>query len=116
MRHSTRKPQLALIGERGLDEAAENLRALAHPKRLRMVQMLLAGKFSVNVLAAACQIPAHVASEHLRLMQRLGMLAPEKRGRQVFYTIADPHLPMLLACIDARFGVEKEILELSPDG
>lgn len=116
MRHSTLKPRLTVTSERGLDEAAETLRALAHPKRLKMLQMLLHGKFSVNTLAAASGIPAHVASEHLRLLQRQGILSPEKRGRHVFYTIADPQLPMLMACLDARFGGEKEILEVSPEG
>src|SRR6187402_3279680 len=75
-----------------LEQAAECLRTLAHPHRLRMVQMLLAGRYTVGELAEACEIPSHMASEHLRLMQRSGFLACEKEGRYAYYTIAEPHL------------------------
>lgn len=87
-----------------LGQAAECLRTLAHPHRLRMVQMLLRGRYAVGELAAACDIPSHMASEHLRLMQRCGFMAGEKDGRSVYYRITEPHLESLLACIVARFG------------
>ena len=55
---------------KALEQAAECLKTLAHPHRLRMVQMLLRGRYTVGELAEACEIPSHMASEHLRLMQR----------------------------------------------
>ncbi len=39
-----------------LERAAECLRVLAHPHRLRMIQMLLRGRYTVGELAAACAI------------------------------------------------------------
>ena len=87
-----------------LEEASECLRTLAHPHRLRMVQMLLRGRYTVGELAAACGIASHMASEHLRLMQRSGFLASEKEGRKAFYRVAEPHLASILACVEARFG------------
>jgi DNA-binding transcriptional ArsR family regulator len=98
------KTKVRLIGLEGLAEAAECLRTLAHPHRLRMIQMLLQDRFTVGELAAACDIPSHMASEHLRLMQRSGFLAPEKQGRCVYYRIAEPHLASILQCVEARFG------------
>jgi DNA-binding transcriptional ArsR family regulator len=90
-----------------LSQAAECLKALAHPVRLRMVQMLLAGRFTVGELASDCAIPNNVASEHLRLMQRCGFLASEREGRRVYYTIAEPHLKNIMACVEARFLQKK---------
>jgi DNA-binding transcriptional ArsR family regulator len=87
-----------------LSEAAECLKTLAHPHRLRMVQMLLQGRYTVGELAAACEIPSHMASEHLRLMQRCGFLSCEKEGRHAYYQIVESHLASLMACIEARFG------------
>ena len=58
-----------LIDLAALSAAAECLKTLAHPHRLRMVQMLLGGRYTVGELAEACEIPSHMASEHLRLMQ-----------------------------------------------
>jgi DNA-binding transcriptional ArsR family regulator len=68
-----------------------------------MIQMLLAGDFSVGELAECCELPTAMASEHLRLMQRCGLLNSEKDGRKVFYRIAEPHLKEIMKCIEARF-------------
>jgi len=87
-----------------LAEAAECLKTLAHPHRLRMVQMLLRDRYTVGELAEACGIPSHMASEHLRLMQRCGFMTSEKDGRKAYYRITEPHLAKFLACIEARFG------------
>jgi DNA-binding transcriptional ArsR family regulator len=87
-----------------LSQAAECLKTLAHPHRLRMVQMLLQGKYTVGELAEACQIPSHMASEHLRLMQRCGFLTSRRDGRQVYYQISEAHLADIMACIESRFG------------
>lgn len=88
-----------------LGQAAECLRVLAHPHRLRMVQMLLQGDFTVGELAEACELPTAMASEHLRLMQRCGFLCSEKSGRKVFYRVSEPHLKNILKCIEDRFDV-----------
>jgi DNA-binding transcriptional ArsR family regulator len=72
-----------------------------------MVQMLLQGDFTVGELADACDLPSAMASEHLRLMQRCGLLASEKEGRKVFYKVAEPHLKNILKCVEERFGVTK---------
>ena len=87
-----------------LRQAAECLKTLAHPHRLRIVQMLLDGRYTVGELADACEIPSHMASEHLRLMQRCGFLAAEKEGRRTFYVVVEPHLASILKCIETRFG------------
>ena len=96
--------QPVLTDLEALEQAAECLKILAHPHRLRMVQMLLRGRYSVGELAEACDIPSHMASEHLRLMQRCGLMASAKDGRSVYYRIAELHLAKLMACIEARFG------------
>lgn len=104
-RKSSRAPKLTSLDRLAL--AAECLRTLAHPHRLRIVQMLLGGRYTVGELAEACEIPSHMASEHLRLMQRCGFLNVEKDGRCAYYTIAEPHLARIMACIEDRFGAGK---------
>ena len=84
-------------------QAAECLKTLAHPVRLRMVQMLLSGSFTVGELAEDCGVPANVASEHLRLMQRCGFFTSRRDGRRVYYQVAEPHLSQIMGCIESRF-------------
>ena len=83
--------------------AAECLKTLAHPVRLRFVQLLLHGRYTVGELAEDCGILDNVASEHLRLMQRSGFLTSERDGRKVYYQIAEPHLQNIMNCIEDRF-------------
>ena len=84
-------------------EAAECLKTLAHPVRLRMVQLLLRGRYTVGELAEDCIVPDNVASEHLRLMQRCGFFTSEREGRRVYYQVAEPHLKNIMDCIEKRF-------------
>lgn len=97
---------LKLTDLEALGQAAECLRILAHPHRLRIVQMLLQGDFIVGELAEACELPTAMTSEHLRLMQRCGFLTSEKDGRHVYYRVAEPHLKNILKCIEDRFDAK----------
>ncbi len=105
--------KLKLTSLDALSEAAECLRVLAHPHRLRMIQMLHSGNFTVTELAEACELPTAMASEHLRLMQRCGFLKSEKDGRKVYYQVAEPHLKQILKCVVDRF--ETSALSLGSD-
>lgn len=105
MTTKTKQPNVpALTPLAALEQAAECLRTLAHPHRLRMIQMLLRGRYTVGELAEACEIPSHMASEHLRLMQRSGFLTSEKDGRRAYYQVAEPHLANIMNCVEERFG------------
>jgi len=88
--------------------AAECLKTLAHPVRLRIIQLLLHGQYTVGELAADCGIPDNVGSEHLRLLQRCGFLTSKRDGRRVYYRVAEPHLEQLMACIEGRFMIGSE--------
>lgn len=90
-----------------LGQAAECLRVLAHPHRLRMIQMLLAGQYTVSELAEACDLPTAMASEHLRLMQRCGFLTSEKESRNVYYQVTEPHLKKIMRCVEDRFDGDR---------
>ncbi len=95
---------IQLTDLQSLQQAAECLRIIAHPWRLRMIQMLLRDRYMVAELAEACEIAPNMASEHLRLMQRAGLLESEKSGRRTYYNVAEPHLADILKCVEARFG------------
>ncbi len=84
---------------RSFAEAAECLKTLAHPVRLRILQLLLSGRYTVGEIAGDCEIPDNVCSEHLRLLQRCGFLTSEREGRKVYYQVAEPDLAELINCI-----------------
>src|ERR1051326_8682122 len=103
MTAKTTTPKLPdLTGLEALGQAAECLKVLAHPHRLRMIQMLLRGRYTVGELADACGILSHMASEHLRLLQRCGLLGAQKDGRKAYYEVTEEHLANIMACIEER--------------
>jgi DNA-binding transcriptional ArsR family regulator len=99
---STSEPNLIEFEQ--LQQAAECLRTLAHPVRLRMVQLMLRGELTVGELAEACEIPSHMASEHLRMMQHCGFLSRRQEGRRTYYQVVEPAVERMMACIESRFG------------
>lgn len=101
--NQTRKPK-KLTDLAAMTEAAECLRTLAHPHRLRMVQMLLQGEYTVGELAEACNLPSHMASEHLGRMKDRGLLSAERRGRNMYYRVAEKGLEGIMACVESRYG------------
>ena len=92
-----------MLSDEHLIAAADCLKVLAHPHRLQMIQWLLKGPQSVGEIAAFCQIGPHVASEHLRLMQRCHFLKAVRQGKFVYYEVIEFHLAPLMDCIRARF-------------
>lgn len=87
-----------------LADAAECLRTVAHPHRLRMIEMMLAGEYTVGELAEACDIQPHMASEHLRLMKDRGLLGSRRDGRRTYYHVEERGLDGIMSCIRGRFG------------
>lgn len=86
------------------EQAAECLKILAHPHRLKIVHMLLENQYTVGELAEACEIAQHMTSEHLRLMQRCGFLDSTKDGQRRYYRVVEPQLASILHCVEQRFG------------
>jgi DNA-binding transcriptional ArsR family regulator len=87
-----------------LSEAAECLKTIAHPHRLQILQLISSGPHTVGELAVACQIASPVASNHLRLMERTGLLSSRRDGKNIYYQISDNYITPILACLESRFG------------
>jgi ArsR family transcriptional regulator len=88
------------LSERKLEYAAEMLRLMGHPVRLRVVELLQA---ETELAAGAIQLALGQAqptvSQHLSKMRMLGLLKARREGGQVFYSVAQPQLFQLLQCI-----------------
>lgn len=82
------------------DEAyalADRFKLLSDPGRVRMVYALLeAGELCVCDLAASVEASESATSHQLRQMRLAGLVRFRKRGRTVYYRIADTHVRLLL--------------------
>ena len=82
-----------------MDLAAECLKVMAHPVRLRMAEVLMRGDHAVHAVAKLCGVSPAQACGHLRLLKGHGLLASVRKGRTVLYRIASRQLPGLIQCI-----------------
>jgi DNA-binding transcriptional ArsR family regulator len=70
-----------------LEEQARVIKALAHPTRLFLVEELCGTERCVCELAEMAGADISTVSKHLALLRQAGVVADEKRGKQVFYRL-----------------------------
>ena len=92
-----------LIPRDVLDHCAASLKVLAHPTRLRIVELVEARRLTVGELAKALGEPQAVVSQHLIRMRAVDLLAVEREGRLAYYRVANPACPAVLDCIRKNF-------------
>ncbi len=79
------------------ENVAELFRLLGDPGRLQMLSALLeAGELCVCDLAAVVGMAESSVSHSLRLLRTAGVVRQRRSGRQVFYSLDDAHVRLLL--------------------
>lgn len=76
---------------------AELFKALGHPARIRVLEVLSEGEHSVGELQPLVGIESSHLSQQLGVLRRAGLVTTRKDGSSVIYALADPQLAELLA-------------------
>ena len=82
--------------EAAASEAAEVLKALANPRRLRILCALVPGDLTVGELEAALGASQSYVSGQLLKLRAEGLVSCEKVGRTVHYRLSDPRVRPIL--------------------
>jgi DNA-binding transcriptional ArsR family regulator len=69
------------------DDACALLKGLANPHRLMIVCSLIDGERSVGALAQMLGIRETLASQHLGLLRRDGVVATRRDGQTIYYSL-----------------------------
>ncbi|HET6634802.1 MAG TPA: metalloregulator ArsR/SmtB family transcription factor [Streptomyces sp.] len=80
----------------GADKVATTLQALATPSRLLILAHLHRGPCAATELADAVGMERSACSHQLRLLKNLGLVAAERRGRSIVYSLHDDHVADLI--------------------
>ena len=65
------------------------LKAAADPNRARILKMLEAGEMCVCQIVATLELSQSTVSKHLSLLRAAGLVDERKRGRWVYFRLAD---------------------------
>jgi len=76
---------------------ADLFRALAHPARIRALELLAEGEHTVGEMQPLVGIESSHLSQQLGVLRRAGLVTTRKEGAAVIYAIKDPVLVELLA-------------------
>jgi len=75
---------------------AEFFKALAHPLRIRILELLRGGPLSVTQIQEATGAPGSSVSQQLAVLRGRSILTTERHGTTIIYSVADPELLELL--------------------
>jgi ArsR family transcriptional regulator, zinc-responsive transcriptional repressor len=98
------KAKIKILDDEILEPAAECLKVMAHPARLKIVDILMQGQFAVHEIAELADISPNQTCEHLRLLKGHGFLTSQRKSRTVYYNIASQRLVNLVNCIKKTCG------------
>jgi DNA-binding transcriptional ArsR family regulator len=75
--------------------AADMLKLLADPTRLRIVWALLHGEHSVNDLATHVDAKPTAVSQHLAKLRLAKLVRTRRDGNRIFYAVENDHIERL---------------------
>ena len=75
---------------------AQFFRALAHPVRIRMLEILVRGGCTVQELQEALTLDQPIVSQQLAVLRNQSIVSAQKEGLSVRYTLRDPLVGDLL--------------------
>ena len=81
------------------EHVAEVLKAVAHPSRLQIVELLVPGEMSVGEIVKAVGEKQSITSQHLNMMRDKGVLGRRRDGAKVYYHIENKNVINLLNCV-----------------
>jgi len=84
-----------------LKKASMILRALNHKLRQQIIRLLDESKrLTVTELYIQLRLEQSVASQHLAILRRAGIVKTERHGKFIYYTINPSRIGEIMKCVD----------------
>lgn len=83
-----------------IEKAANMMKAIAHPMRLAILGYISeAEELTVTKIHERVNIEQSTASHHLGILKDKGVLISRREGKNTIYSLKNPNLNKLIACI-----------------
>jgi DNA-binding transcriptional ArsR family regulator len=90
------------------NEASEFLKSLASPVRLRILCSIMDREASVGELADQLGVRQSVASQHLALLRKDGLVKTRREGQTIWYALADERVVRVIDVLQQTFCPAEE--------
>jgi len=97
-----------------LKTRAAIFKAMAHPTRLFIVDELSRGPQCVCELTRTIGADISTVSKHLSVLRNAGIVANQKRGLQVFYSLRVPCVLQFFTCVESviKSNAEEQLAQV----
>ena len=85
-----------------LERAADMLKTMGHPLRLKIVIFLQEGEQTVGAISEAIGASQSATSQHLNMMKMKGILKSRRDSTTVLYSVARQEVFKIIHCIGAQ--------------
>ena len=82
----------------------EQLKAIAHPLRFRILEVLGGGELSVGAIDEAADIGQPALSQQLGVLRKAGLVATRKEAKLVYYSLAGDTIAAIAETLAALAG------------
>ena len=84
-----------------LEMAASKLRAISHPMRIAIIELLSVDhKLSVTDIYTALNIEQATVSHHLSILKNKGVLISKREGKKIYYSLRSVILTEIIDCVN----------------
>ncbi|MFO8235108.1 MAG: metalloregulator ArsR/SmtB family transcription factor [Bacteroidales bacterium] len=92
--------QIKDLSSSQLEEAANMLKAIAHPLRIAILSHLEGGKkLTVTQIHELLDIEQSTTSHHLGILKDKGVLCSKREGKNTYYFLKDNSLSNIVDCV-----------------
>lgn len=85
------------------EAAAELLKTLGNPQRLRILCLLVEGERSVGEINAAVALSQSALSQHLAVLREQGLVSTRREAQTIYYRLDDGPAVAVLDTLHAQF-------------
>jgi DNA-binding transcriptional ArsR family regulator len=96
------------------EKQAELIKALAHPVRLRILELLTAQEACVCHLTTVLRQRQPYVSQQLMLLREAGLVLDRKESTIVYYRLADQQIEAMIALTRAILQAQGVVVEAPP--
>jgi len=83
-----------------LEAAAAKLRAISHPVRIAILEMLAETELCVTDIHTNLNLDQATVSHHLNVLKNNGVLLSNRQGKNVLYSLKHKSLTDIINCIN----------------
>lgn len=88
------------------ERAADIVKVMGHPLRLRLLVAMHGGEQSVGALVASTGAPQPVVSQQLATLRAHGIVGARVAGARHYYRIVEPSASRVLSCVTAAAAAD----------